>query len=292
MIRGQVQVGVRLAELTSWRVGGMAERLFRPADKDDLKRFLSALPAEEPLTLLGLGSNVLVRDGGLPGTVILTSSLRGLSALVEGRVYVEAGVPCARLARFCAGLGLAGAEFLAGIPGTVGGALAMNAGAFGGETWDWVEAVETVDRYGKTYLRRREAYEVGYRRVQGPAGEYFLAAWMRFVPGDPEAGLRRIRELLARRSQTQPTGWPSAGSVFKNPAEEKAGRLIEACGLKGKRIGGAEISRRHANFILNLGGAKAADIEALIWLAKEEVERRFGIELEPEVRILGKAGET
>lgn len=291
MTRGRVQVNVRLSQLTSWRVGGPAERLFWPADKDDLKRFLSVLPATEPLTWLGLGSNVLVRDGGVPGTVVVTSRLRGLS-LVEGRVYVEAGVPCAHLARFCASSGLAGAEFLAGIPGTVGGALAMNAGAFGGEIWDWVEAVETVDRYGKTHLRSREAYEVGYRRVQGPAGEYFLAAWMRFVPGDPEAGLRRIRELLARRSQTQPTGWPSAGSVFKNPAEEKAGRLIEACGLKGKRIGGAEISRRHANFILNLGGAKAADIEALICLAKEEVERRFGIELEPEVRILGKAGET
>ena len=284
-VRGQLRRQVSLAGLTSWRVGGRAALLFQPADKDDLVSFVAQLPAEEPLTLLGLGSNVLVRDGGIPGTVIVTQALRALS-LEAGRVYAEAGVPCAHLARLCVNLGFSGAEFLAGIPGTVGGALAMNAGAFGGEIWEWVEEVETVDRHGKVHRRRAEEYQIGYRSVLGPK-EYFLAAWLRFPPGDPEAGRRRIRELLARRSQSQPMGWPSAGSVFKNPPGEKAGRLIETCGLKGKSLGGAKIAEKHANFILNVGGAKAADIETLLRIAQEEVKARFGIELEPEVKILG-----
>ncbi len=289
-IRGQLKRKVRLSGLTSWRVGGPAKLLFQPADKDDLVCFIEQLPAEEPLTLLGMGSNVLVRDGGIPGIVIGTHALRKLT-LEAGRVYAEAGVPCAHLTRLCVNLGLSGAEFLAGIPGTVGGALAMNAGAFGGEIWEWVEEVETVDRHGQIHRRRAEEYQIGYRSVLGPK-EYFLAAWLRFPPGDPEMGRRRIRELLARRSQSQPTGWPSGGSVFKNPPGEKAGRLIEACGLKGKILGGAKISEVHANFILNVGGAKAADIEALIGIAREEVKACFGIELEPEVRILGIGGEN
>ncbi|MCX8048241.1 MAG: UDP-N-acetylmuramate dehydrogenase [Methylohalobius sp.] len=280
---------VKLARFTSWRVGGPAERLFQPSSKEDLVGFLAALPEREPLTLLGLGSNVLVRDGGVPGTVILTSGLRRLF-LEQGRIYVEAGVPCAHVARFCLEHGLSGGEFLAGIPGSFGGALAMNAGAFGGETWDWVEEVETADRHGKVYRRSRCEYQVGYRNVQGPAGECFLAAWLRFAPGDPEAGRWRIRHLLTQRYKTQPMGWPSCGSVFKNPEGEKAGRLIEVCGLKGKRIGLAKISEVHANFILNLGGAQAADIEALICLAQAEVQVRFGIRLEPEVKILGVGG--
>lgn len=285
--RGLLQSQVKLASLTTWRVGGPAERLFRPEDRDDLLRFLALLPEDEPLTFLGLGSNVLVRDGGVPGTVILTAGrLRRLS-LEDGRIYVEAGVPCAHLARFCAAYSLSGAEFFAGIPGTMGGALAMNAGAFGGETWDWVEEVETVDRFGCLRRRTRQDYAVGYRWVQGPVGEYFLAAWLRFEPGNGDVSKRRMRELLSRRSQTQPLGWPSAGSVFKNPPGDKAGRLIEACGLKGKQIGGARISDQHANFILNVAGAKAADIEALIHLAQAEVKSRFDIELVPEVKILG-----
>ncbi len=286
-ILGQVHAGVPLARLTSWRVGGPAQRLFQPADKGDLVRFLGTLPEDEPLTFLGLGSNVLVRDGGVPGTVILTAGRLRRIFLEEGLIYVEAGVPCAHLARFCGVHGLSGAEFLVGIPGTVGGALAMNAGAFGGEIWDWVEAVETIDRQGCLHRRARQEYEIGYRSVKGPSDEYFLAAWLRFQPGDIEAGRLRVRELLTRRSQTQPLGWPSGGSVFKNPPGDKAGRLIEACGLKGKQIGGARIAERHANFILNTGGATAADIEALIQLAQAMVKNQFDIELELEVRILG-----
>ncbi|XSG84522.1 MAG: UDP-N-acetylmuramate dehydrogenase [Methylohalobius sp. ZOD2] len=290
-VRGELQGRVPLARFTTWRVGGPAERLFQPADKQDLVAFLEGLPADEPLTWLGLGSNLLVRDGGVPGTVIYSAGRLRSMAMEEGLVYVEAGVPCAHLARFCSVHGLGGAEFLAGIPGTLGGALAMNAGAFGGETWIWVEAVETVDRRGRLHRRTPREYKVGYRSVQGPADEYFMAAWLRFQPGDIESGQRRIRELLQRRSRTQPTRWPNCGSVFKNPPGDFAARLIEACGLKGKRIGDAKISEVHANFIINNGGARAADIEALIEVAREAVKYRFGIDLELEVRIIGVAEE-
>ncbi len=286
-IRGTLMENVSLAGFTTWRVGGAAQRLFRPADREDLVQFLSTLADDEPLTWLGLGSNVLVRDGGVPGTVIITASRLRALMLKDQRVYVEAGVPCAHVARFCSLHGLSGAEFLAGIPGTMGGALAMNAGAFGGETWVWVDEVETIDRHGTIRRRRPADYRIGYRSVQGPEGEYFLAAWLRLQRGDIEAGQRRIRELLARRNRTQPTRWPNCGSVFKNPPGESAARLIEACGLKGRTIGGAKISELHANFIINTGGATATDIERLIELARAEVEARFGIQLQLEVRIIG-----
>jgi len=287
VVRGSLEEHVPLASFTTWRVGGAAQRLFRPADREDLVAFLTALPADEPLTWLGLGSNVLVRDGGVPGTVIVTASRLRTLALQGGRVYVEAGVPCAHVARFCSLHGLCGAEFLAGIPGTMGGALAMNAGAFGGETWVWVDEVETVDRFGTVRRRPPSDFQVGYRSVRGPEGEYFLGVWLKLQPGDIEAGQRRIRELLSRRSRTQPLRWPNCGSVFKNPPGETAARLIEACGLKGRTIGGAKISEQHANFIINTGGATATDIERLIELVRTEVQGRFGIELELEVRIIG-----
>ena len=286
-VRGTLMENVPLAGFTTWRVGGAAQRLFRPADREDLIRFLEGLPEDEPLTWLGLGSNVLVRDGGVPGTVVVTAGRLRTLSLEDRRVYVEAGVPCAHVARFCSLHGLSGAEFLAGIPGTMGGALAMNAGAFGGETWVWVEAVETVDRHGVVRRRSPSDYRIGYRSVEGPRGEYFLAAWLRLQHGDIGAGQRRIRELLARRNRTQPTRWPNCGSVFKNPPGESAARLIEACGLKGRTIGGAKISELHANFIINTGGATAADIEGLIELARAEVAARFGIRLQLEVRVIG-----
>ncbi|BCX88018.1 UDP-N-acetylmuramate dehydrogenase [Methylomarinovum tepidoasis] len=289
-LRGTLEYRVPLAPFTTWRVGGPAECLFKPADRDDLIRFLRQLPPDEPLTWLGLGSNVLVRDGGVPGTVIVTAKRLGDMRLeADGRVYVEAGVPCAHVARFCSLHGLGGTEFLAGIPGTFGGALAMNAGAFGGETWVWVDEVETLDRRGRVHRRSPREYRVGYRQVEGPPGEWFLGAWLKLQRGDIGAGQHRIRELLARRNRTQPTRWPNCGSVFKNPPGDHAARLIEACGLKGRQIGGARISQQHANFIINTGTATAADIEHLIELARAEVEARFGILLELEVRIIGVA---
>jgi UDP-N-acetylmuramate dehydrogenase len=290
VLRGRLTHDEPLAGLTSWRVGGPARRCYRPADLDDLAAFLAGLPPGEPVFWLGLGSNVLVRDGGIPGTVILTSGLLdGIGLAEDGTLRVEAGVACAKVARFAARRGLTGAEFLAGIPGTLGGALAMNAGAWGGETWERVDRVETLDRAGRRRVRPRSDYAAGYRHVRGPTGEWFVAAWLRLPPGDPSEATARIRALLKRRAETQPLGQPSCGSVFRNPPGDFAGRLIEACGLKGTRFGGACVSEKHANFIVNLGGATAADVEALLLHVQATVEREHGVHLEPEVRVVGVA---
>lgn len=277
-----------MSKHTSWRVGGPADRYFTPPNIDALSAFLSGLPAGEPVYWVGLGSNLLVRDGGVRGTVISTRGvLSGLERRPEGTVIAEAGVPCAKLARQCVRWGLGSAEFFAGIPGTVGGALAMNAGAFGGETWRHVLAVETMDRRGGLHHRDRADYQIGYRSVQGPAGEWFLAAEFRFE-SDSTASSADIRTLLARRKASQPIGLPSCGSVFRNPPGDHAARLIEACGLKGRRIGGAEVSGKHANFIINTGNATASDIEQLIELVRKTVEQAHGVRLQPEVRIIGE----
>jgi UDP-N-acetylmuramate dehydrogenase len=273
-------------------VGGPAARWYLPADLDDLAAFLAALPEEEPLFWIGLGSNLLVRDGGLPGTVIaLAGALGGIGHPEPGVIRAEAGVPCAKVARAAGRRGLTGAEFFAGIPGTVGGALAMNAGAFGGETWPLVAAVETVDRRGRLRTRGPEDYRVGYRSVAGPPGEWFVAGSFRLAPGSGEAAAERVRALLRRRAETQPTGVPSGGSVFRNPPGDHAARLIEACGLKGLRRGGAEVSPKHANFIVNTGGATAADIEALMAEVQEAVARVHGVHLRPEVQVVGVAAQ-
>jgi UDP-N-acetylmuramate dehydrogenase len=290
-LRGELRENEPLARYNSWRVGGPAEHLYRPADLDDLALFLSTLPRGEPLLWLGLGSNLLVRDGGLRGTVIaLSGALNGMERLPGNRVRAEAGVACAKVARFCADSDLTGAEFLAGIPGTMGGALAMNAGAWGGETWSCVETVETMERTGRRHLREAGEYEVGYRSVITPREEWFVAATLKLEPGDGAAGRARIRDLLAQRAETQPTGVASCGSVFRNPPGDHAGRLVEAAGLKGFAVGGARVSDKHANFIINTGHATAADLEALIRHVQTRVEARFGVKLEPEVRIVGEPG--
>lgn len=288
--RGELRYGEPLARHTSWRAGGPARRFYTPADGDDLAGFLAGLPDDEPLLWIGLGSNLLVRDGGFPGTVISTfSGLGALHPLDARTLRTEAGVACAKVARGMARHGLTGGEFLAGIPGSMGGALAMNAGAFGGETWQYVTAVETIDRHGERRVRGPEEYEIGYRHVRGPADEWFVAAHLRFEPGDSAVAQARIRQLLERRGATQPTQQPSCGSVFRNPPGDHAARLIEACGLKGRCIGQACVSEKHANFIVNTGGARAADIEALIESVRDTVEREQGVRLIPEVRIVGVA---
>ncbi len=288
--RGQLLKNEPMSRHTSWRVGGPADSLYIPADLDALAAFLKRLPPDEPLHWVGLGSNLLVRDGGVRGTVVLTSgALNELSLLSEHMVRAEAGVASAKVARFSVERGLAGAEFLAGIPGTVGGALAMNAGAFGGETWNIVHAVETLDRTGERRVRLPADYEVGYRRVIGPAGEWFVAAHFRLLRDDRKQGKGLIKSLLAKRGATQPTQLPNAGSVFKNPPNDHAARLIEAAGLKGACEGGACVSALHANFIVNQGSATAADIERLIARVQAEVEARFSVRLETEVRVMGEA---
>ena len=273
---------------TSWRVGGPAELFFRPASIDDLAAMLVATPPEVPVFWSGLGSNLLVRDAGIRGLVINTTGLLSeVRRIDELRLEAGAGVPCTVLARHCVRYRLGPAEFFAGIPGTVGGALAMNAGAFGGETWDFVESVTTIDRAGKVHRREPADFAVAYRSVQGPPGEWFLAAVLRFS-ADPEASRERVQALMERRKQTQPLGLPSCGSVFRNPPGDFAARLIEAAGLKGHRIGGAEVSPKHANFIINTGEATAADIEALIDHVARRVAEVHGVVLQHEVRIVGE----
>jgi UDP-N-acetylmuramate dehydrogenase len=288
-LRGKMFYDEPMSKHTSWRVGGLADCYYQPADIEDLATLLSHTPGNELITWVGLGSNLLVRDGGIRGTVIATSGvLNGLQRLQGNKIRAEAGVSCAKVARFCARQGLTGAEFLAGIPGTMGGALAMNAGAFGGETWEVVSAVETLHRSGRRHERLPDEYHVGYRSVRGPENEWFVAAELELKPGDTVAAQVRIKELLAKRSDSQPIQIPNAGSVFRNPPGDHAARLIETSGLKGLCIGGACVSEKHANFIVNTGSAKAADIEALINQVAHEVELKHGVRLEREVRIVGE----
>ena len=277
-----------MSRYTSWRVGGAADRLYVPAGLADLQVFLQGLPHGEPVVFVGLGSNLLVRDGGVRGTVVLMHD-----ALTEMRfegetVYAEAGVTCAKLAKFAARQHLHGAEFLAGVPGTVGGALAMNAGCHGGETWDIVQHALTIDRSGHIHERSQVDVEVGYRHVGLPGEEWFVAAWFLLQPGEAAVAEEKIKALLARRLESQPLNLPNAGSVFRNPEGDHAARLIQACGLKGHNIGGAQVSEKHANFIVNTGNATAADIEQMIVHVHDTVLRETGVDLVREVRIIGE----
>ncbi len=289
-VEARVRRNEPMSRHTTWHAGGPADAWYVPADLADLSTFLRELPAEVPVTWVGLGSNLLVRDGGIRGVVIsLHGALNGLERVGETTLRAEAGVPCARIARQCARWELGPAEFFAGIPGTLGGALAMNAGAWGGETWRQVVEVETVDRGG--VLRRRAAaeYQTGYRRIVAPAaGEWFVAATLGFARHSG-GGAEAIKSLLERRLATQPIGAWSCGSVFTNPPGDHAARLIESAGLKGFRVGDAEVSTKHANFIVNRGEARAADLEAVIRHVQETVERVHGVRLHPEVRIVGEA---
>jgi UDP-N-acetylmuramate dehydrogenase len=273
---------------TSWHIGGPADVFFSPRDRSDLLAFLGTLPEGTPIFFLGLGSNLLVRDGGIRGVVLDTSGLMRLERVNDTTLTCEAGVPCARLARQCIKWGLAPAEFLAGIPGTLGGALFMNAGAFGGETWPRVRSVDVCDARGNERRRPATDYQYGYRHIVPPVpGEYFLAASLEFEyrPGITEEGMR---ELLARRKEAQPIGEWSCGSTFTNPAGDHAARLIDAAGLKGTRIGDIMVSPKHANFLVNVENATAADVERLVALIQQEVQRNFGVHLVPEFRTVGE----
>jgi UDP-N-acetylmuramate dehydrogenase len=289
-IRGRLRHDEPLARYTSWRVGGPADRLFEPADREDLIAFVKQLPADEPLLWIGLGSNLLVRDGGFRGTAIRLHGALDALRLDADIVHAEAGVHCARLAKFVEREQLAGLGFMAGIPGTVGGALAMNAGAWGGETWSVVEAVEVLWRDGRSEWLSPSAFVIAYRSVATPSGfAGFLAARFRVTPDADGGHARRTRESLAQRKATQPVGKPSAGSTFRNPPGDHAARLIEACGLKGRAIGGAQVSTLHANFIITTDGACAADVEALIAHIRSTVVSETGIDLQPEIKVVGDA---
>ena len=308
-MRGELRLSEPMSRHVSWRAGGAVDRAYLPADLDDLRAFLRACEPYEPIYFVGLGSNLLVRDGGLRGTVVFTHwALRDIAlqsrSEESGEVRVQAGVASPKVARYAALHDLVGAEFLAGIPGTIGGGLAMNAGCYGGETWDIVRSVTTVNRAGELHERTPADYRIAYRSVARIAqtgspdtssgicaaaatDEWFVSAVLGLARGDGAASRNTVKALLAQRIATQPLGEPNAGSVFRNPPGTYAARLIEACGLKGRTVGGAVISPKHANFIVNAGGARAADIEALIDLIQATVREKFGVDLEREVRIVG-----
>ncbi len=300
-LRGQLLVDEPMSRHTSWRVGGPAEYFYTPADKADLIKLLVQLPPDMPLCWVGLGSNLLVRDGGVAGMVVRTvKGLSSITYLPPNLIYAEAGVACAQVARTAVKHNLVGAEFLAGVPGSFGGALAMNAGAFGGDTWDLVERIECVNRAAECRKIESAAISIGYRRVDLPDGWWLLSGWLALTHASDERGnghnnghnndhgKQRIRSLLAKRNATQPVQSANAGSVFRNPPGDYAARLLEEAGLRGARVGDAEVSVTHTNFIINRGHACAADIEKLIETAQRKVKAHSGIALIPEVRIIGR----
>lgn len=286
--RGQCHFDVSLKPFTTWHIGGTAEKLYWPKDLADLQQFLSCTPADEPLIWLGLGSNVLIDDAGIAGTVIITQGALQSLEMQEQKVYAQAGISCAQVARFAAKNGQGqGAEFMAGIPGTVGGALYMNAGAFGGETWDNVVAVQVLSREGTLHYRSKQDFEYGYRYCRGLGPhEWFVAGVFEFAPGVAQESLDKLKGLLAQRADTQPTGKPCCGSVFRNPPGDYAGRLIESLNLKGYQIGGAQVSEKHANFIINTGDATAQDVLQLVSYLQQRVKETYGIELQTEMKYL------
>ena len=287
IIRGELKQNHNLAPYTSWRIGGPAKYFFQPADVEDLATFLHQLPAAEPIVWLGGGSNVLIPDEGIAATVInVHNRLNKLIQLDDFTIRAEAGVGCARLVQHCVKLGMSDSAFLVGIPGTIGGALAMNAGAHGDAIWNYVLAVETINRAGRVSFRSANEFRAEYRKINGLGqDEWFLAGHFLFTKADKSEARKIMRELLAKRKKSQPLNVFTCGSVFKNPPNDYAARLIETCGFKGKGIGGAKVSEKHANFIMNTGNATAKDIKALMQLIVEHVDQKFAIKLESEVRM-------
>ena len=289
VVTGRLLINEPMSRYTSWRVGGNADQLYIPAGLDDLRLFLQSVDANQPIYFIGLGSNLLVRDGGIRGTVVLMHNVLTEMKIDGDLVYAEAGVTCGKLAKFCAREAKQGAEFFAGIPGTLGGALAMNAGCYGSETWNVVNSVITINARGELNQRDAAAFIATYRHVTMPVqGEWFVAAWLNLTAGDAHESTQKIKDLLAKRLASQPLNLPSAGSTFRNPAGDYAARLIEASGLKGYIIGGAQVSEKHANFIVNIGGANALDIELLIKHMHETVLAKNGVALQQEVKVIGE----
>lgn len=304
VLRGQFLYNEPMKKHVSWRAGGAAQRVYIPADLEDLSWLVRSVPATQDIHMVGLGSNLLVRDGGVTGVVILLHGvLKNLA--IESRthglppapsdmdtelIYAHAGVASPKLARFAATHNLVGGEFWAGIPGTVGGAIAMNAGCYGSETWDKLVQVHTLDRQGQLNERLPDEYVTGYRHValKHAQQEWFVGGWFRLERGDGATSREKIKALLKTRIASQPLNLPNAGSVFRNPPGDYAARLIEHCGLKGFRMGDAQVSEKHANFIVNRGNATATDIERLIEHVEDSVEVRTNVRLIREVRIIGE----
>lgn len=293
LFRGELREQEPMSRHTSWKTGGAAEYFYVPADMEDLSAFMSSLPNDMSVIWVGLGSNLLVRDGGLSGVVVsVVGVLNELECINKNELKIGAGVTCAKAARFAAKQGLAGIEFLASIPGSIGGALAMNAGAYGGEIWRYVKQVETINRKGERQFYSRDQFEIGYRSVSLADDEWFVACTLQLEVSNTEEIEKRIKQILSERAEAQPLGQYSCGSVFRNPENDHAARLIDSCGLKGAQVGGAVVSEKHANFIINTGHATSLEIENLIELVQSTVLEKCGVKLIPEVRVIGEKGES
>ncbi len=296
-IKGEVLRNEPLSRHTSFGIGGPADLLVYPADTDDLAALLREIRAQElHYLVLGGGTNVLVRDGGFRGVVI---SLRRLNAIRVEReyrslggtfsvLYAEAGVSLAKVISFTMDKALTGLEFATGIPGTIGGAVCMNAGTADGEMGDVVESVILLTPGGELSTRGKEEMGFGYRAANVPADHIVLSALMQLRHDEKQKVEARVKALMEKRKGRQPGGLPNAGSIFKNPLDESAGKLIESAGLKGRTVGGAQVSEKHANFIVNTGKAKAADVLALMEIVKQTVLDVHGARLEPEIKIVGE----
>ncbi len=288
-VRGTYTYDAPLKDLVWFRAGGAAEILFRPADADDLATFLAARPADMRLSVIGVGSNLLVRDGGIPGATVRLSSAFGKIETNGTRVRAGAAALDAAVARAAADAGIAGLEFLRGIPGTVGGALKMNAGCYGHETKDiFVEATALDARGNKLTLTAADMAFV-YRKSQARDELIFVEALFEGSLDRPDAIRARMEELNANREASQPIRSRTGGSTFKNPPGQKAWQLIDQAGCRGLKIGDAQVSEKHANFLINLGEAKAADIEALGEEVRKRVREKSGVELEWEIKRVGLA---
>ena len=288
-IKGDLRRQEPMSRHTSWKTGGNADYYYVASDRDDLAKFISKLPSSTPVTWVGLGSNLLVRDGGISGVVIsVVGIFNELKKFSDNEIYIGAGVPCAKAAKFSAKYGLEGIEFLAGIPGTIGGALAMNAGAYGGEIWSYVNEVEVINRKGTSKVYEKNEFDISYRTVSISNDEWFISCKMKLEISNRTIVNDRIKKMLNQRASQQPLGKLSCGSVFRNPPNQHAAKLIDLCGLKGKKVGGAMISDKHSNFIINTGNATSLDIEKLIEFIQEVVYEKHSIKLIPEVRIIGE----
>jgi len=289
LFRGELREQEPMSRHTSWKTGGDAEYFYIADDIEDLSVFMASIPDDLPVTWVGLGSNLLVRDGGLSGVVIsIIGVLNELECSDENEMKIGAGVTCAKAARFAAKHGLTGIEFLASIPGSIGGALAMNAGAYGGDIWRNVKRVETINKKGQRQFYSSDQFEIGYRSVSLAEDEWFVSCILELEVSNKDLVEKNIKELLSKRADSQPLGQHSCGSVFRNPENDHAARLIDTCGLKGKQIGGAIVSEKHANFIINTGNATSSDIESLIEFVQTTVYGTYEIKLIPEVRIIGE----
>ena len=289
-LQGELRIQEPMSRHTSWKTGGKADYYYIASDINDLAKFICKLPTSIPITWIGFGSNLLVRDGGLPGVVVsVVGLLNELKKINETDIFIGAGVSCVKAAHFSAKHGLEGIEFLAGIPGTIGGALAMNAGAYGGEIWSYIKEVETINRKGKREIFEKNKFDINYRSVSISENEWFIACKMKLEISTRTVVSDRIKKMLSERANSQPLGKLSCGSVFRNPTNQHAAKLIELCGLKGKKVGGAVISDKHSNFIINTGNATSLDIEQLIEFIQACVYEKYNIKLIPEVRIIGES---